>query len=284
MMSSVRATVRTLEVDSVRLSYRECGDPAAAPMLLLHGSGSDARTWDRMLLRLTAAGYRCIALDLRGHAASARTRDYSLTSIRDDVLHLLEALALQDVTLIGHSVGGYAALAAALHTPERIAWLVLEDLAAPPQQAARPSATGLLRALAAAAAILTQRRDYELRAVASIIRQLSRPDPGWWARLGDVRAPTLLFSGGPTSCIPPQRLADVTAAIPNARLTTIPVGHRVHSLAPHQFGAEVMAFLAERLDHTGDQRHRVDHATRGLTPAGVPARHRHIMLRPHVTS
>ena len=78
-----------------------------------------------------------------------------------------------------------------------------------------------------------------------ILRQLSRPDMQWWQRLGDVRQPTLILSGGPTSCIPPQRLADVTAAIPGARLTTIPVGHRVHSLARDRFSAEVLAFLAE---------------------------------------
>jgi len=247
-MLSERPTVRILEVNAVRLSYRECGDPAGAPVVLLHGSGSDATTWDRFSLRLTAAGYRCIALDLRGHATSARTADYSLTSIRDDVLQLLETLALRDVTVIGHSVGGYAALAAALHTPERIARLVLEDLAAPPHRAAPMSATGLLRVLAAAAGILTQRRNYDLRAAASIIHQLSRPDPHWWARLGAVRKPTLVLSGGPTSCIPPQRLAEVTAAIPDARLTTIPVGHRVHSLAPDLFAAEVFAFLAEPVD------------------------------------
>jgi pimeloyl-ACP methyl ester carboxylesterase len=167
-MFSDRAALRTFEANDVRLSYRDSGDPTGAPVVLLHGSGSDAATWDRFILRLTAVGYRCIALDLRGHASSARTEDYSLSSIRDDVLRLLEALALRNVTLIGHSVGGYAALAAALHTPERIARLVLEDL---------------------------------------------------------------------------------TAAIPHARLTAIPVGHRVHSLAPERFATEVMAFLAEPFDN-----------------------------------
>jgi pimeloyl-ACP methyl ester carboxylesterase len=239
--------LRTLEVNAVRLTYRECGDPTGAPVVLLHGSSSDAATWDRLMRRLTATGYRCIALDLRGHATSARTADYSLTSIRDDVLHLLETLALQDVTLIGHSVGGYAALATALHAPERVARLVLEDLAAPPRHAAAMSAAGLLRALAAAACLLSQRRTYDLRAVASILHQLSRPDAHWWAQLGTVRKPTLILSGGQTSCIPPQRLADVTAAMPGARLTTIPVGHRVHSLAPDRFAVEVIAFLAEHV-------------------------------------
>ena len=276
-MVSERPSANTIDVNAVRLSYRESGDPAGAPVVLLHGSGSDAATWDRFTLRLTAAGYRCIALDLRGHATSARTSDYSLTSIRDDVLHLLETLALQDVTLIGHSVGGYAALAAALHTPERIARLVLEDLAAPPQRATPMSATGLLRALAAAAGILTQRRNYELRAVASIIHQLSRPDADWWAQLGRVRKPTLILSGGPPSCIPPQRLADVTAAIPDARLTTIPVGHRVHSLAPDRFAAEVIDFLTEPTDTPGGPRIRSSAEPPTAPPYfWPPARDQHI--------
>jgi 3-oxoadipate enol-lactonase len=267
-MPEQRSVVSTLEVNAVRLSYRDCGDPDAPPVLLLHGSGSDAATWDRFVVRLTAAGYRCLAVDLRGHAGSARCGDYSLTGLRDDVRQLLERLALTDVTVIGHSVGGYAALAADLASPGRIGRLVLEDLAAPPRPAA-PGAPGrtvptgravpagragrtdltdltrLLRGLAAAIGILTRRRNYHLRAAASFIRQLSRPDADWWARLDQVRTPTLILSGGPASCIPPQRLAEVAAAIPGARLTTIPVGHRVHSLAPQRFADEVLAFLAE---------------------------------------
>jgi 3-oxoadipate enol-lactonase len=244
-MSTQRPAVRAFAANAVVLTYRESGDPTGRPAVLLHGSGSDAATWDRFSLRLAAAGYHCIALDLRGHATSDRSADYSLTAIRDDVLHLLETLGLQDVTLIGHSVGGYAALAAALQASERIARLVLEDLAAPPHHAAPTRPTDLVRALPAAAGILTQRRTYHLSAVVSILRQLSRPDSNWWAQLRAVLAPTLILSGGPTSCIPPQRLAEVTAAIPGARLVTIPVGHRVHSLAPDRFATEVIAFLAE---------------------------------------
>ena len=49
-MVSERSAVRTVEVGAVRLSYRESGDPAGAPVVLLHGSGSDAATWDRFIL------------------------------------------------------------------------------------------------------------------------------------------------------------------------------------------------------------------------------------------
>jgi pimeloyl-ACP methyl ester carboxylesterase len=238
-------------VNGVRLGYREAGDPAGAPVLLLHGSGSSSRTWDRFAAELTGAGHRAIAVDLRGHATSARTAGYSLTGLRDDLLGLLDTLDLPDVVLVGHSVGGYAALAAAQHSPARIARLVLEDLAAPPRRTALLNGVSPIQLLAAAATVATSRRDYELRAMRSIFRQLSRPDLDWWARLGDVRQPTLILSGGPSSCIPPQRLADVAAAIPGARLTTIPVGHRVHSLAPGRFTAEVVAFLDEEVAGAG---------------------------------
>jgi 3-oxoadipate enol-lactonase len=239
------STVGTVEVNGVRLGYRESGDPAGTPVVLLHGSGSSARTWDRFAARLTAAGYRAIAVDLRGHASSARTGDYALSSIRDDVRQLLETLELWDAVLVGHSVGGYAALAVALQSPDRIARLVLEDLAAPPRQPGSMRRINPLQVVAAAAGVLAGGWDYDLRAVGSILRQLSRPDAGWWDRLGELRRPALVLSGGPASCIPPRRLAEATAGIPGARLTTIPVGHRVHSLAPDRFADEVLAFLAE---------------------------------------
>src|SRR5690349_18234452 len=112
-MASERSTDGAVTVNGVRLSYRRAGDADGVPVMLLHGSGSSASTWDRLTPHLTAAGHRTIAVDLRGHGRSSRTCDYSLTSLRDDVLALLDAFALPDAVLIGHSVGAYAALAAA---------------------------------------------------------------------------------------------------------------------------------------------------------------------------
>jgi len=256
-MTSDWSTAGSVEVNGIRLGCRESGDPAGAPVLLLHGTGSNSRTWDRFAARLAAAGHRAIAVDLRGHATSARTADYALSAIRDDVLGLLETLQLRDVVLVGHSVGAYAALAAAQHAPDRIAKLVLEDLAAPPRHKVRLNGVGPIPLLAAAVTVAITRRDYDLRAMRSILRQLSRPDLAWWARLGAVRQPTLVLSGGPSSYIPPGRLTDVAAAIPGARLRTIPVGHRVHSLAPDDFAAEALAFLAgENAATTVDSRGR----------------------------
>jgi 3-oxoadipate enol-lactonase len=242
-MTFAWSTVGTVQVNGVRLAFREAGDPAGTPVLLLHGSGSNASTWDRFAARLTGTGRRTIAVDLRGHGGSARPGDYSLAALRDDVLALIERLSLHGAVLVGHSVGGYAALAAAQESAGGVGSLILEDLAAPPRVRSPMNGFNPRQALVAAAGIFTARRDYQLRAVASILRQLTRPDAGWWERLGEVRQPTLILSGGPTSCIPPARLAEVAGEIPGARLATIPVGHRVHSLAPGPFAAEVLRFL-----------------------------------------
>jgi pimeloyl-ACP methyl ester carboxylesterase len=243
-MTFAWGTVGAVEVNGVRLGFREAGDPAGPPVILLHGSGSTAGTWNRFAASLTAAGRRAIAIDLRGHGSSDRTGRFPLAALRDDVLGVLERLSLRMVTLVGHSVGGYAALAAAQESPDRVGSLVLEDLAAPPRVPTPVKGVNPLLVLGAARGIFTSRRNYQARAVASILRQLTRPDAGWWDRLGAARQPTLILSGGPASVIPPARLAEVAAAMPSARLTTIPVGHRVHSHAPDQFAAEVLPFLA----------------------------------------
>ncbi|MEU4689542.1 alpha/beta hydrolase [Actinoplanes sp. NPDC023714] len=246
-MSSPWSTVGAVAVNGVRLGYREAGPAGAPAVLLLHGTGSHAGTWDRFAARLLPAGFRVIAADLRGHASSARPGDYALAALRDDVLGLLEEFALRDTVVVGHSVGAHAALAAALEAPSLISRLVLEDLAAPPVLGglavlgAPPVLGGLAGPLAVAARLFAGR---DLGVKAAIFQQLARPDPAWWERLAEVRQPALVLSGGRTSCIPPRRLAAVTARMPDARLATIPVGHRVHSLAPDRFHAEVAAFLA----------------------------------------
>ncbi|MEV4349178.1 alpha/beta hydrolase [Actinoplanes sp. NPDC049596] len=222
------STVGAVQVNGVRLGYREAGDPAGPPVVLVHGTGSSASTWDRFAARLVPLGHRVIAFDLRGHATSPAAADYRLTSLRDDLLGVMRALAVRGATVIGHSVGAYAAVGVALHSPELISHLVLEDVAAPPRW------VGLPRRLCGLAT---------RRPVPAILLQLFCSDAGWWSRLPEVRQPALVLSGGPASCIPPGRLAAVTAALPDARLATIPVGHRVHSLAPDAFFDEVASFL-----------------------------------------
>jgi pimeloyl-ACP methyl ester carboxylesterase len=99
------------------------GEP---PIVLLHASLMRSEDWENVFPRL-ATRYRTIAYDIRGHGKSGRAADYSLRAFADDALHVLRDLAKAPAVLIGHSLGGLAAMAAAAEAPELVAALVLED-------------------------------------------------------------------------------------------------------------------------------------------------------------
>jgi pimeloyl-ACP methyl ester carboxylesterase len=231
---------RTVDVDGVTIAYRAAGDPGGPPVLLLHGGASSAVTWDGLCSALAAAGRWAVAADLRGHGGSARTAAYPLAGFRDDVLGLLDALALDEVELVGHSLGGHVASLVAQARPGRVTRLVLEEPPVPSREPAERTGLSSRRFLLSA---LAGHRGYHPRALRSAVRQLRVPDPGWWDAMAAVAAPTLLVSGGPRSHVSPLRLAEVARSMPDARLVTIPVGHRVHSRSPERFRAVVLPFL-----------------------------------------
>lgn len=73
--------------------------------LLIHGIMADHRTWRRVGPALADKGYRVIAVDLRGHGASARAGSYTARGFADDVV---ETLPTGAELAIGHSLGGLA--------------------------------------------------------------------------------------------------------------------------------------------------------------------------------
>ncbi|MEV0277995.1 alpha/beta fold hydrolase [Streptomyces sp. NPDC050610] len=219
-----------VDVGGIRLAYQVTGPPDAPPLVLLHALGENSDDWAAVTPAL-ARGRRVYALDLRGHGRSDRPGAYSLELMRTDVVRFLDALGLDRIDLIGHSMGGAVAYLLAADVPRRVNRLVLEDVPLPlprkPTAPTRPEGD------------LT----FDWEVVPAIRRQIDTPDPEWLERLGRITAESLVVGGGPASHVPQSGVAELARRLPGGRLVTIPVGHLVHHAAPEEFTKAVSDFL-----------------------------------------
>jgi pimeloyl-ACP methyl ester carboxylesterase len=97
--------------DAISLYYEDKG--AGQPVVLLHGFCGTHAYWKYVTEELSKY-YRVIAIDLRGHGKSAVSEDtFSIEDMANDVQLLLAKLQINYAAIIGHSLGGYVALAIA---------------------------------------------------------------------------------------------------------------------------------------------------------------------------
>ncbi|HEU4747621.1 MAG TPA: alpha/beta hydrolase [Gemmatimonadaceae bacterium] len=87
----------------------ESGDPRGSPVLIVPGWGCSVYAFRHMMPDLVNAGYRVIAVDLKGHGLSDKPTDpaeYTIDSLVDHLRDILDALSLERPYLVGHSMGG----------------------------------------------------------------------------------------------------------------------------------------------------------------------------------
>jgi esterase len=113
---------------SAPLHHRDLGGAGRPPLVILHGFLGAARNWQTAGAAL-AAHYHVCALDLRNHGRSPHAPEMGYPAMVADVRAWLDAQALPPVTLLGHSMGGKVAMALACRHPERVARLIVVDIA-----------------------------------------------------------------------------------------------------------------------------------------------------------
>ncbi|WP_417284003.1 alpha/beta fold hydrolase [Comamonas sp.] len=90
---------------AVQLHYQDFGQ--GPPIVLIHGWPLSGRTWEAQVGHLVDAGYRVIAYDRRGFGASSQPwSGYDYDTLAGDLHELITVLKLEDVTLLGFSMGG----------------------------------------------------------------------------------------------------------------------------------------------------------------------------------
>jgi pimeloyl-ACP methyl ester carboxylesterase len=117
----------SIELNGARLDCVERGN--GEPVVLVHGSASDRRTWDRQLEAL-GRGFRTIAYSRRYHWPNrpiARGADYAMAEHVADLGALIHTLGLSSAHLIGHSYGGFVCLLFAMSNPGAVRSLVLAE-------------------------------------------------------------------------------------------------------------------------------------------------------------
>ncbi|MEU8888486.1 alpha/beta fold hydrolase [Streptomyces sp. NPDC048442] len=218
-----------------RIAYRTWGDPAAPPVVLLHGRTMDSTDWTAVAEALSFTR-RVYVPDFRGHGLSDWPGGYEYGQLIEDVREFLDALGLDRVDLVGHSMGGAVALQVAGAEPGRVGRLLLEDSLPPfpvdpPLPPAVRPAPEEVRALG-----------YDWEVIPATDEGANHPDPAWTSRLGAVTAPTLVLSGGPASFLPEANLRRLAELIPGGRAVTVPAGHLIHRNDLDGFLAELKGF------------------------------------------
>jgi pimeloyl-ACP methyl ester carboxylesterase len=119
---------RFYQSQGLRLHYADWGNDAAPALILIHGGRDHCRSFDR-IARSLRRDYHVLAPDLRGHGDSEWTKgsSYALPEYVYDLTGLARLTGANEVTIVGHSMGGMIGLAYAGTFPDKVSKLVVLD-------------------------------------------------------------------------------------------------------------------------------------------------------------
>lgn len=207
-------------------------------IVLVHGAGYDATTFAGVTATLVSHGHRVLRPDLRGMGRStdpeAVVTQEGPAVLGPDLVAVLDAAGIEQAHLAGHSLGGWAALGAALVAPGRVARMTLVGTIAgiftPDVERFWESFT--LRLL-----------DGAPPAMADAVERIRATAPPL-AAVAEVgrRTPTLFVVGADDAVYPPPVVRSAASAVPGAAVHVVPgAGHHVHLDQPDELVAAMLA-------------------------------------------
>lgn len=241
-------------------------DQTEPPILIVHGLFGSGRNWGVIAKRL-AKVRRVITVDMRNHGDSFRAESQSYPEMAEDLAEVIRSEG-GAADVIGHSMGGKAAMVLALTHPDLVRALVVADIA--------PTAYGhsqlhLIEAMQALdlsqietrsdadAALASSVEERETRAF--LLQSLDVRGKSWKLNLdtlardmdvitgfpemsGSFSGPTFFLSGGQSDYVRPEHREEIKRLFPEAKQAKIPgAGHWLHAEKPREFEAALRAFL-----------------------------------------
>jgi len=246
------------------------------PIVVLHGLLGAARNWMAIAKRL-GQDHAVHALDLRNHGRSPWIDGMTYRAMAADVARYIDAAGLDRPTVVGHSMGGKAAMALALAAPDRVGRLVVADIA--PVAYERGRRSGFIDYIEAMAALdlgsIARRADADAALaeaipetpVRSFLLQNLVPEGEsfrWRCNLDALAAgmadilgfpeglldaayerPTLFLTGADSNYVTAAHRPLIRRLFPSARFVSLKgAGHWLHADQPRPFMEAVRGFIA----------------------------------------
>jgi pimeloyl-ACP methyl ester carboxylesterase len=251
-----------INVNGIQLAYERRGK--GTPLVLLHGYPLDHHLWDEVLPLLEDT-FDLITPDLRGFGESTTVdTPYTMDDYASDIAGLLDHLGIQKTVMVGHSMGGYVALAFAKLYPERISGLGLvssQVLADPPDRkegryksAAEVAENGIGSVVATMTPKFTADENLQPFARLSMERQQPAAYVGALKAMAErmdstpllssLKVPVAIVHGDVDALIPVDRAREVKAALPQAHLVEISGAGHMPMMEAKEKTAQALKHLA----------------------------------------
>ena len=236
--------------------------PAGTPLLIAHGLFGSARNWNVIAKRLSETR-PVICVDMRNHGASPWFDSQSYSDMAGDLAQVIG----EPTDVLGHSMGGKAAMVLALNHPEKLRKLIVADIAPVPythtQMGPITAMRGVdLTAINSRADAQAQLTGLEPGVDTFLLQSLDLKERKWKLNLdvldaemgkivgfpevsGRFEGQTLFLSGAKSDYVKRDDRPRIKQLFPNAHFAKIPdAGHWLHAEKPREFEAAVRAFLA----------------------------------------
>lgn len=243
------------------------------PLLIIHGFLGSSDNWKTLAGQYADKGFQVHAVDLRNHGKSLHSDDFDYDVMADDLLQYSDAHKLAAPDVIGHSMGGKAAMFFAVAHPERVNKLIIADIG---PKYYRQHHQDILAGLNAV--------DFSVKPGRSDVEEILAPyieDEGtrqflmknlYWKEPGQLayrfnlavfnekienigqalpagakyEKPVLFLRGDRSNYIKDEDIADIKQQFPQAVIVDIKnSGHWLHAENPQDFLAETLHFLQE---------------------------------------
>ncbi len=235
--------------------------PAGTPLLIAHGLFGSARNWGVIAKRLSETR-AVITVDMRNHGGSAWCASHSYADMATDLANVIT----EPTDVLGHSMGGKAAMVLALQNPALVNRLIVADIAPVTYTHSQNEPIAAMRQVDLNA--ITSRSDAKEQLGALepgvadfLLQSLDMKERRWRLNLdvlaaemdkiigfpdvtGVFNGPTFFLSGANSDYVQPGARPKIKRLFPAAKFAKIPgAGHWLHAEKPREFEAAVSAFL-----------------------------------------